>query len=138
MNTLPLPAAALAKAPAAAVNATRWLAVVATLSLVVLGMGWELAWAPLRPGGTWWALKVLPLCFALKGLLVMRLYTYRWLSLLVWLYFMEGAVRAWSDRPPSHLYALAEALLSVLLFVACVLHARLRLGPRQRKPSTAT
>ena len=32
------------------------------------------------------------------GLLRNRMYTYRWLSLLVWLYFTEGVVRAASDR----------------------------------------
>jgi hypothetical protein len=32
------------------------------------------------------------------GLLRHRMYTYRWLSLLVWLYFTEGVVRATSDQ----------------------------------------
>ena len=56
------------------------------LALIVLGAGWELWWAPVRPGGSTLFLKVLPLCFAVAGLLRHRLYTYRWLSLLVWLY----------------------------------------------------
>jgi uncharacterized membrane protein len=40
---------------------------------------------------------VLPLLLPLPGLLKNRMYTYRWLSLLVWLYFAEGVVRATSD-----------------------------------------
>ena len=62
---------------------TRALAVGSVAGLIVLGVAWELWLAPLRPGGTWLALKVLPLVFALAGLLRHRLYTYRWVSLLV-------------------------------------------------------
>jgi uncharacterized membrane protein len=57
------------------------------------------------------------------------MYTYRWVSLMVWLYFTEGVVRAWSDRPPSNWLAMAEVLLCLVLF-ACLhvrRHARLRL-----------
>ena len=70
------------------------------LGLIVLGLAWELWLAPLRPGGSWLALKVLPLCLPLAGLLKNRMYTYRWLSLLVWLYFTEGVVRATSEAAP--------------------------------------
>jgi uncharacterized membrane protein len=81
----------------------------------------------LRPGGTLLALKVLPLCFPLTGLLKNRMYTYRWLSLLIWLYFTEGVVRAWGDVAPSNYFAMMEVLLCVVLFAACALHVRLRL-----------
>lgn len=113
------------------VVATRWLAVGSLLGLIALGLAWELWLAPLRPGGSWLALKVLPLCLPLAGLLRMRLYTYRWTSLLVWLYFAEGAVRATSESGTGAVLALAEAALSLVLFAACVLHVRQRL----RKPS---
>ena len=63
----------------------------------------------------------------LAGLLKNRMYTYRWVSLLVWLYFIEGVVRAWGDPPPGSWLALAEVLLCLSLFVACALHVRLRL-----------
>jgi uncharacterized membrane protein len=55
------------------------------------------------------------------------MYTYRWVSLLVWIYFTEGVVRAWSDRAPSSWLAMVQVLLCLLLFAACVLHVRLRL-----------
>ena len=96
--------------------------------LIVLGLAWELWLAPLRPGGSLMALKVLPLAIPLAGLLKNRMYTYRWVSLMVWLYFTEGVVRAWSDTNGiSQLLALAEVLLCLVLFVACAWHVRLRL-----------
>ena len=110
-----------------AVRLTRILAVGSLVGLIVLGLAWELALAPIRPGGSWLALKVLPLCIPLAGLLKNRMYTYRWVSLLVWLYFTEGVVRAWSDRAPGAWLALLEVALCVTLFAACALHVRLRL-----------
>lgn len=109
-----------------AVDLTRWLAVGSLLGLIILGLVWELLLAPVRPGGSWLALKVLPLCIPLAGLLKNRMYTYRWVSLLVWIYFAEGVVRAYGDRPPGSWLAMAEVVLCVALFVACVLHIRLR------------
>jgi uncharacterized membrane protein len=110
-----------------AIEATRWLAVGSVIALIALGLLWELRLAPVRPGGTWLAIKVLPLCLPLAGLLRRRLYTYRWVSLLVWLYFTEGVVRAASDRGLSARLAMLEVALSLLLFAACVMHVRLRL-----------
>ncbi len=105
---------------------TRTLAVASLVGLVVLSLGWELWWAPLRPGGSWLALKALPLCVPLAGLLKNKMYTYRWLSLLVWVYFTEGVVRASSDRAPSLYFAIVEVVLCLVLFAACALHVRYR------------
>jgi uncharacterized membrane protein len=113
-------------APTAIAN-TRLLAVSSLLGLIILGLAWELVLAPLRPGGSWLALKVLPLCLPLAGLLKNRMYTYRWVSLMVWLFFTEGAVRAYSDKPPGNYLAMTEVALCLLLFLACALHVRLRL-----------
>jgi uncharacterized membrane protein len=110
-----------------AVEATRWLAVASVLGLIVLGLAWELWLAPLRPGGTLLALKVLPLCIPVAGLLKRRMYTYRWVSLLLWVYFMEGVVRIGEGVPPA-----LEIALSLSLFVACALHVRLRLRNPKR------
>jgi uncharacterized membrane protein len=115
-----------------AVNTTRWLAAGSLLGLIVLGLLWELWLAPLRPGGSWLALKVLPLCIPLAGILKNRMYTYRWLSLMVWLYFTEGVVRAYSDRAPSSYYAMLQVLLCCALFAACAMHVRLRLKASPR------
>jgi uncharacterized membrane protein len=91
-----------------------------------LGLLWELWLAPLRPGGSWWVIKVLPLCIPLAGLLKNRMYTYRWVSLMVWLYFIEGVVRAWGDKGMSAGLALIETILCVVLFAACAFHVRWR------------
>jgi uncharacterized membrane protein len=96
--------------------------------LIVLGLAWEMWLAPLRPGGSVLALKVLPLVVPLAGLLKNRMYTYRWVSLMVWLYFTEGVVRAWSDAlPVSRALAGLEIALCLALFAACAWHVRLRL-----------
>lgn len=113
--------------PGSNVRWTRHLAVGSLLGLIVLGLAWELWLAPLRPGGSWLAIKVLPLTLPLAGLLKNRMYTYRWLSLLVWIYFTEGAVRATSDGGLSAVLAGIQVLLCVALFVACSMHVRLRL-----------
>ena len=113
--------------PAPLVDGSRRLAVASLLALIVLCLAWELFLAPLRPGGSWLALKALPLCIPLAGFLKNRMYTYRWVSLLVWLYFTEGVVRAWSDRPPSQWLAMIEVALCLVLFTACTAHIRLRL-----------
>ena len=132
--TAPLQAAAvLPAAPAAAhafVRATRALAVASLLGLIMLGLAWELWLAP--TGARWLAFKVLPLVIPLAGLLKHRLYTYRWVSLLVWLYFTEGIVRA-TGLPSGAAGGLGVALawgqvaLCSLLFIACAAHVRWRL-----------
>lgn len=105
----------------------RIVSLLCVVGLIVLGLAWELKLAPL-PGGTGaLAFKVLPLTLALSGLLKHRLYTYRWLSLLVWLYFTEGVVRATSDHGLSQQLAIIETALSVALFAACAIYVRLRL-----------
>lgn len=117
----------------AGVHHSRRIAVVSLLLLILLCLAWELFLAPIRPGGSWLALKALPLCIPLAGLLKNRMYTYRWLSLMVWLYVTEGCVRAWSDRAPGNLLALLEVVLCFILFTACTAHIRLRL--RSAKPA---
>ena len=113
--------------PGSLVALTRWMAVGSVLGLIALGLAWELWLAPLRPGGSWLVVKVLPLCLPLAGLLRHRMYTYRWVSLVVWFYFAEGVVRAYSDGGLSARLALLEIALCLVLFTACALHVRLRL-----------
>jgi uncharacterized membrane protein len=115
-------------------SATRAIAIASLLALIALCLAWELWVAPLRPGGSWLVLKVLPLLLPVMGLLKSRLYTYRWTSLLVWLYFTEGVVRATSDRnAPSVAMASLEVVLSLALFCACAMHVRARL--KHSKPA---
>ena len=120
------------------IDLTRRLALASLLGLIVLGLAWEMWLAPIRPGGSLLALKVLPLCIPLAGVLKNRMYTYRWLSLLVWLYFTEGVVRAWSDRAPGNYLGLIEVLLCLTLFAACALHVRVRLKNASSAPTPST
>ena len=106
---------------------TRLLAVGSLLGLIVLSLAWELWLAPLRPGGSWLVLKALPLCLPLAGLLKNRMYTYRWVTLVVWFYFAEGVIRMNGDRWPSNAYAGIEVALCLVLFAASAMHVRWRL-----------
>lgn len=110
------------------VKATRAVALSSVLGLIVLGLVWELWLAP--TGNRTLVLKVLPLTLPIAGLLKHRLYTYRWLSLLVWIYCTEGLVRATSDQGTGQWLAMVEVFLCVLLFLACALQVRWRLSHR--------
>ena len=94
------------------------------LALIVLGLTWELWLAP--TGARSLALKVLPLAWPLAGVWVWKLSSVRALSLLVWLYVAEGALRAASDSGVSAQLAWLELLLCALLFGACIVHIRSR------------
>jgi uncharacterized membrane protein len=94
------------------------------IALILLGLSWELWLAPLRPGGSWLVLKILPLLIPLFGILRGKVYTYRWSTLLIWLYFTEGSVRAWTDPFPGFWLGITEAVLSLIFFVAAAWYAR--------------
>lgn len=100
------------------------LAAVSLILLIFLCLGWELWWAPLRPGGSWLVLKTLPLLLPLFGILRRRRYTHQWASLLIWLYFAEGVVRATTDIGPSRILAGIEIGLALLFFLGTALYAR--------------
>lgn len=100
------------------------LASASLIALIFLGLAWELWLAPLRPGGSWLVLKVLPLLLPLFGILHGRVYTYRWSTLLIWLYVAEGCVRGLTDPAPSRHLAWLELLLSFTFFAAAALYAR--------------
>ena len=86
------------------------------LALMALSIAWELWLAPLRPGGSWLVLKVLPLLLPLRGILRGSAYTFQWSTLLIWLYAAEGATRAFSDRGLSQALGALELLLALAYF----------------------
>lgn len=90
------------------------------IALIILCLTWELFLAPLPNGNGYLALKALPLFCALPGLRQRRIYTLQWASLLIWLYFAEGIVRAMSDLGVSSWYAVLEIILSLLFFITAV------------------
>ncbi len=91
--------------------------------MIALCLAWELWLAPLRPGGSYLALKAAPLGIPLLGILLGRRYTYQWTSMFVLTYFTEGVVRAWSERGASQLLAGIEIVLSLFFFAAAVSYA---------------
>jgi uncharacterized membrane protein len=102
-----------------------YLAACASLiALIFLGIAWELRLAPIQPGGSALVFKILPLLLPLFGILHGKRYTYKWSSLLILLYFAEGLVRATSDQGMSQMLAIAEAILSLIFFVAAVSYVR--------------
>lgn len=108
-------------------------AIVCLYALLLLCLAWELWLAPLRPGGSWLAVKVLPLLWIAPGITRGRIYSYRASTMLILAYFIEGVVRAWSDGGLSAELALAEIVLSVVFFGAAI--AWVRAG-RLRSPTT--
>ena len=126
------PDAAPAVAPPP-VRRARALTLATLTALIVLCIAWELWLAPTGSGTL--AIKALPLLPCLLGLMRHRLYTYRWLSLLVWLYVTEGLVRATSESGLSQALAAVEVALAVGLFVLCVHYIRLRLPRRAGAPA---
>jgi uncharacterized membrane protein len=112
--------------PSPRVARMRSLALAGLLGLIGLGLVWELLVAPIGRGTL--ALKVLPLVLCLPGVWRHRLYTYRWLSLLVWLYFMEGLTRALTERGASQMVAVLYTGCTLLLFAAVAIYVRARLN----------
>ncbi|OGB23079.1 MAG: hypothetical protein A3I66_08680 [Burkholderiales bacterium RIFCSPLOWO2_02_FULL_57_36] len=95
-------------------------AVASLLALIALCIAWELVLAPLRPGGSWLVLKVVPLLVPLRGILKRDIYTLQWSSMLILLYFAEGIVRATTDQGLSATLGWIEVAL-VCVFFFCTL-----------------
>jgi uncharacterized membrane protein len=94
------------------------------IALIVLCVAWELVLAPLRPGGSWMVLKVLPLLLPLRGVLKRNIYTMQWSSMLILLYFTEGIVRATSDKGLSATLGWVEVALTCVFFFCAIFYLR--------------
>jgi len=105
-------------------RASRLAASASLVALVFLCLAWELFLAPLKPGGSWAVLKVLPLLAPLFGVLRGKRYTYQWSTLLIWLYAAEGATRAYTDRGLSAGLAAGEFALALACFGFAVAYLR--------------
>jgi uncharacterized membrane protein len=94
------------------------------LALIVLCVAWEMMLAPLRPGGSWLVLKVIPLLIPLRGILKRDVYTLQWSSMLILLYFAEGIVRGASDKGLSATLGWIEVALVCVFFFCTLLYLR--------------
>ncbi len=106
-------------------NILHYGAITSLIGLILLCLAWEGWLAPVRPGGSLLVVKAVPLLLPLFGILRGKLYTYQWASMLILLYFTEGAVRAWSDQGLSAALATIEVFLSVAFYLSAVFYARL-------------
>lgn len=106
-------------------NPLHTISSVCLLGLIILGIAWETFLSPVKPGSYIFALKVLPLLFAVKGVLQRDIYTMQWSSMLILLYFMEGVVRAMGDVDMvSKSLAGIEILLCLAFFFSSILYVR--------------
>jgi uncharacterized membrane protein len=107
------------------------LAVAGLVALALLAVLWELALAPLRPGGTWLALKALPALALVPGVARgSRRARQAALLALPW-YAAEGIVRAFSEAGRHAVVAATGTLLAATTFVALLVWLR---GERGRAP----
>lgn len=95
------------------------------IALIVSLILWETVLAPLRPGGSWMVLKVIPILIPLRGILKKQIYTMQWSSMLILLYFTEGVVRFYSDKAwLSSVLAGLEVVLTVLFFFSVIFYLK--------------
>jgi uncharacterized membrane protein len=98
-------------------------ALLATLALVEIC--WELWLAPLKPGGSWLALKALPLIALWPGVARSRTRALQWALLLLPWYFAEGIVRGFSESGRHALCAVTAAALSLATIASGLAYVRL-------------
>ncbi len=116
-------------------TATRYQLITCTslIALIFLCLAWEGWLAPLRPGGSWLILKAAFLLLPLFGILRGKRYTYKWLSLFIQFYLLEGLTRATSDTGLSQLLAIGETALAGIVFFSAILYIRAtRIAPEKK------
>ena len=69
-------------------------------------------------------LKALPLLAPLFGILHGRVYTYRWSSMLMVVYFIEGCFRSYAESGLSGTLAAIELVLSLVFIAAAGVYIR--------------
>lgn len=108
------------------------LASASLLALITLSLAWELWLAPLRPGGSWLVLKVIPLLLPVAGILKGRRYTYQWASMLILFYFIEGVVRMFSNAGLAASLARIETGFSLVFFISAMFFAKYSASAQRR------
>lgn len=111
----------------------QFVASASLIALIFLCLAWEAWLAPLKPGGSWLTLKAAFLLFPLFGILRGKRYTYKWLSLFIQFYLLEGLTRATSDHGLTQWLAAGETLLAAVLFTALILYIRATRAQQEEK-----
>ena len=115
----------MAPAPASA-RAARWQrwAVALVAALALFEALWELWFAPLRPGGSWLALKALPLAALWLPLARGKRRARQLASLMLPLYAGEGIVRALTEQGRHALVATIATAIALAALVAVLMSFR--------------
>lgn len=71
----------------------------------------------------WIIILSAPLLIPIRGLILNRLYTYRWVGFLTLFYFCVG-ISELVANPDLKIYAILTTLFSTVLFVASIFYAR--------------
>ena len=108
----------------AACRRWRLLTVIQVAALILLDSLWELWLAPLRPGGSMLALKVVPLVFVLPALWRGWVRAYQLWTMLILLYLCEGIVRGMSDPGLSSTLGWIETVLAAGSYATLMLYVR--------------
>jgi len=106
---------------------------ISLIALIFLCIAWEGWLAPLRPGGSWLTLKGALLLLPLFGILRGKRYTYKWLSLFIQFYLLEGLTRATSDSGLTQQLAIGETILAGIVFATSILYIRSTRAPQEEK-----
>ena len=94
-------------------------------SLALVEVCWELWLAPIKPGGSWLALKALPLVALWPGVAQGRTRALQWALLLLPWYFAEGVVRGFSESGRHALCASTAAALALATIGSGLAYVRL-------------
>ena len=100
------------------------LAVIGLVALTLVCVLWETLLAPLRPGGSWLALKALPLALLIPAACEGRQKALQGLSLLLPFYLAEGIVRGWSESGRHAVVAWVAAIVAAATFGAILAWVR--------------
>jgi uncharacterized membrane protein len=112
----------------------RWqrIGIALVAALILVELLWETVLAPVRPGGSWLALKTLPLALVWPGIARGRERSRQIASLLLPFYFAEAIARAVTETGRHGIVAGSAAALSAAAFVALMLSFRAARAPRPR------
>jgi uncharacterized membrane protein len=112
------------------VRLSRILSLLAYFGLLIHVLIWAVLANPDGGAASLLLLAGMPLLIFLRGLLYARAKTHAWLSIVSLLYFIHGVAEAYSNEGARTL-AYLEVGLSLLLFFATALYARLRSLPHE-------
>ena len=98
------------------------LAFLSLFVFIIWSILWESILAPIRPGGSWLVLKIIPLTFVLPGVYKQNRYTLQCSLMLIIFYTAEALVRAVTEQGNTRLVASVAVMLGLLHFIASVLY----------------